>query len=99
MEVIKSRHNWQSYVHQEDGKLIVGEKADVSGNLDRVQRMRQAEINNETLGYCAASIPLVAIAQWAGQFGITLEEVVADDKLLDRCIADYSKFKVHKGWA
>jgi hypothetical protein len=97
MEILKQSHNHQTGIAQQDGKTVVFERADVSGNLDRVQRMRQADINNETLGRCVASIPLVAIAQWGAQFGIDLHTVMNDDKLLDRCIADYSKFKVHGG--
>lgn len=96
--IITSTHNSATYMAEADGKVLVGEVADVSGNLDRVQRMRHAEINNATLGKCMASIPLVAIAQWGQQFGIDLHEVMNDDALLDRCISDYSKFKVHGGY-
>lgn len=97
-KIITSTHNSQTFMGSEDGKTIIGESADVSGNLDRVQRMRQADINNATLGRCIASIPMLAIKQWGDQFGIELREVIADDALLDRCIADYSKFKVHGGY-
>jgi len=96
--IITSTHNSATYTAEADGKTLIGEMADVSGNLDRVQRMRQAEINNATLGRCVASIPFVAIAQWGAQFGIDLHEVINDNALLDRCIADYSKFKVHGGY-
>lgn len=99
MEVISKDQHGATYAHQEDGKIIVGRQVDVSGNLDRVQRLRHYAVPSETLGQCVASIPLAAIAQWAQQFGITMEDVMNDDKLLDRCIADYGKFKVHKGWA
>lgn len=98
MDIIKNSHNAQTYTAQEDGKIIVGERVDVSGNLDRVTRMRQAEINSETFGHCVASIPMAAIAQWAQQFGLSAGDVANDDKLLDRCIADYGKFKVRGGW-
>jgi len=96
--ILTQSHNSATYMAEADGKTLIGEVADVSGNLDRVQRMRHAEINNETLGRCVASIPLVAIAQWGQQFGIGLHEVINDNALLDRCIADYSKFKVHGGY-
>jgi hypothetical protein len=88
-----------TFFHQEDDKTIIGTKTDVSGAIDRVQRMRQAQINSDALGHCIAAIPLEAVAQWGQQFGLTLEQVAQDNKLLDRCIADYNKFKVHKGWA
>lgn len=97
MEIIKQSHNHRTGIVQADGKTTVFEQVDVSGNLDRVKRMREADINNATLGRCVASIPLSAIAQWGQQFGIDLHTVMNDDKLLDRCIAEYSKFKVHGG--
>lgn len=98
MKTLKQTHNSRTYMATEDGKTIIGTAVDVTGNLDRVQRMRQADINNQTLGRCMASIPLNVIAQWGSQFGLSLQQVVEDDKLLDRCIADYSKFKVHGGY-
>lgn len=98
MDIIKQTHNAQTYTAHEGDRIIVGERVDVSGNLDRVKRMREACIDNAVLGTCTASIPLVAIAQWGQQFGIDLAEVVADDKLLDRCISDYGKFKVQGGY-
>lgn len=98
MDIIKQSLNAQTYTAMADGKIVVGERVNVDGNLDRVKRMREAEINNATLGKCVASIPLVAIAQWGQQFGIDVHEVVADDKLLDRCINDYGKFKVQGGY-
>lgn len=97
MEIIKQGINHQTGIHQEDGKTIVFENVDVSGNLDRVRRMREAEINSATFGKCMASIPVAAIAKWGAQFGIDVHTVMADDKLLDRCIADYSRFKVDGG--
>lgn len=97
MKLLDASHNHQAFFHQEDGKTIVGERADVSGNLDRVKRMREFAIRSEVLGDCVASIPLAAIGQWGQQFGLTVQEVVEDDALLDRCIADYSKFKVKGG--
>ena len=97
-KIITSSHNSQTFMATEGGTTIIGESADVSGNLDRVQRMRQANIDNAVLGKCIASIPMVAIKQWGDQFGIEVQEVIADDALLDRCIADYSKFKVHGGY-
>lgn len=87
-----------SYHHEEDGKTFIGERVNVDGVLDRVQRMRHADINNETLGHCIAALPISAIQQWGQQFGMGWEQVANDDKLLDRCIADYSKFKVRGGW-
>lgn len=98
IDIIHQTHNVRQYTAREDGKIIVGEAVDVEGNLDRVQRLRQAEINNETLGHCIASIPLAAIAQWGMRFGLDVHQVMNDDKLLDRCIADYGKFKVRGGW-
>lgn len=97
-QILTRSINAASFMAAEDGHTIVGEVANVTGNLDRVQRMRQADIQNATLGRCVASIPMVAIAQWGQQFGIDVETIIADDKLLDRCIADYSKFKVHGGY-
>lgn len=99
MELISKEHGAVTYAHTEDGKTIVGRKVDVSQNLDRVQRLRHYAVPSETLGQCVASIPMAAIAQWGQQFGITVNDVINDDKLLDRCLADYNKFKVHKGWA
>lgn len=98
IDIIKASHNAQTYIAQEDGKTILGERADVSGNLDRVQRMRQADINNGTLGRCVASIPLVQLSAWCNQFGISLDEAVANDAILDRFLAEHGKFKVHGGW-
>ena len=98
VDTIKAGLNHRTYIAQEDGKTILGEVADVSGNLDRVQRMRQADINNRTLGRCVASIPLVQLAAWCNQFGISLDEAVANDAILDRFLSDNGKFKVHGGW-
>lgn len=98
MDIIKQSHNAQTYFAQEDGATILGERVNVDGNLDRVTRMRQANIDSDLLGHCVASIPLAAIAQWGQQFGISVHEVVNDNALLDRCIADYGKFKVRGGW-
>ena len=82
----------------EDGKTIIATSVDVEPVFDRVKRMREAEINNATLGRCMASIPIAAIQQWGEQFGLTWAEVANDDALLDRCIKDYGKFKVHGGY-
>lgn len=91
--------NHANYTAHEDDKIILGELADVSGNLDRVQRMRQADIDNGTLGRCAYSIPLVELAAWCNKLGLSVEEAVANDAILDRFIADgHGKFKVHGGW-
>jgi hypothetical protein len=98
IDTIKSSHNHRTYIGQEDGKTIIGEVADVSGNLDRVQRMRQADINNQTLGRCVASIPLVQLSAWCNQFGIGLDEAIANDAILDRFLSEHGKFKVHGGW-
>lgn len=99
IDITARRKNWAQYSATEDGKIILGEMADVSGNLDRVQRMRQANINNATLGRVAYSIPLVELAAWCNGLGLTLEEAVADDAILDRFIADgHGKFKVDGGW-
>lgn len=97
MKILDASHNHQAFFHQEDDKTVLGERADVSGNLDRVKRMREFAVRSEVLGDCVASIPLVAVAQWGQQFGLTMQQVVEDDALLDRCIADYSKFKVKGG--
>lgn len=86
---------WQA---SEDGKTYIGETVDVEPVFDRVQRMRQAEINNETLGHCVAALPIAAIQQWGQQFGLSWAEVANDDALLDRCIKDYGKFKVRGGY-
>lgn len=97
METIIQTLTARTTVKQEEGRVIVSETTDVTRNLDRVKRLREAEISNETLGHCIASIPLAAIVQWGMPLGLTCEEVVRDDKLLDRCIADYSRFKVRGG--
>ena len=98
IEVISRNVSDLQYIAQEDGKTIIGEMADVSGNLDRVSRMRQADINNGTLGVCHASIPLVALAAWCNGLGLTVEEAVANDRILDRFLAEHGKFVVNKGW-
>lgn len=98
MDIITQTLNSQTFTAREGDQIIVGERVNVDGNLDRVKRMREAEINNATMGKCIASIPLAAIAQWGQQFGIDVHEIVADDKLLDRCISDYGKFKVQGGY-
>lgn len=99
IDVFSRRPNVIQYAAREDGKTIIGEMADVSGNIDRVQRMRQAEINNATLGYCHVSIPLIELADWCNGLGLTLDEAVAEDAILDRFIADgHGKFKVKGGW-
>ncbi|MEJ7932576.1 hypothetical protein WG922_21580 [Ramlibacter sp. AN1015] len=97
MKALDYSHNSVTFFHQEDDKTIIGERVNVDGNLDRVRRLRDHAVRSDVLGDCMASIPLAAVAQWGQQFGITMEEVVADDSLLDRCIADYSKFKVKGG--
>lgn len=78
-------------------KVVITETTNVDGNLDRVKRLREADINHELLGRCVASIPISAISHWGAQFGLSAQQVVDDDMLLDRCISDYSKFKVHGG--
>lgn len=99
IEVVKRIPNATSYVAQEDGKIIVGEVANVEGNLDRVQRMRQAGINNQTMGVCHASIPLPVLAAWCNNLGIDIAEAAADDAILDRFLADnHGKFLVKGGW-
>ena len=95
-QLVKQSHTAQTYVLQEGDQTIVHERVDVSQNLDRVKRMREADING-AFGHCVASIPLSAVAQWGQQFGLTIEQVANDDALLDRCTADYSKFKVKGG--
>jgi hypothetical protein len=97
MKLLDASHNHQTFFHQEDGKTVIGERADVSGNLDRVKRMREFAVRSDVLGDCMASIPVAAIAQWGQQFGLSWDQVANDDALLDRCIADYSKFKVKGG--
>lgn len=98
IEVLHTIPNAQTYIAQEDGKTIIGERANVAGNLDRVQRMRQAQINNKTLGVCHASIPLVALSAWCNKLGLSLEEACANDDILDRFLADgHQKFLVNKG--
>lgn len=98
LDIVHRGCNSATYVAQEDGKTIVGEMADVTGNLDRVQRMRQADINNGTLGRCVASIPLVQLAAWCNGLGLSIEEAVADDGILDRFLVEHGKLRVHKGW-
>lgn len=84
--------------HEEDDKVVIQETVDVSGVIDRVQRLRQAEaVRSTAFGDLMAAIPVAAIQQWAQQFGLQWQDVANDDKLLDRCIADYSKFKVKGG--
>lgn len=98
MKIIHQTNDSALSWHQEDGKTIIQESVDVSGVIDRVQRMRQANaVRSEVLGDCMASIPIAAIQQWGQQFGLNWEQVASDDALLDRCIADYSKFKVKGG--
>lgn len=97
-QVLKRSHDSAIWQAHEDGKTYIGETVDVEPVFDRVKRMREAEISNEVLGHCVAAIPLVNIAQWGQQFGLSVQEVVADDALLDRCIKDYGKFKVRGGY-
>lgn len=97
METIIQSLTARTTVKREGDSVIVTETTDVTRNLDRVKRMREAEINSETLGHCIAAIPLAAIVEWGAPLGLTCAQVVADDKLLDRCIADYSRFKVRGG--
>lgn len=97
-QIITSSDNSALVQASADGKTVIAEYAEVTGNLDRVQRMRQAEINSGTFGHVHASIPLVALAGWANSLGVTLQEVIADDRLLDRFLTDQGAWKVHKGW-
>jgi hypothetical protein len=100
VEITSRGANSVGYAALEDGKIILGEQANVEPNLDRVQRMRQAEINNQTLGRCSYSIPLVELAAWCNKLGLSLEEATSNDAILDRFIADgHQRFAVHKGWA
>ena len=98
IDIIKSTHNAATYTAREDGKIIIGEMADVSGNLDRVSRMRQADINSPSLGTVHCSIPLVTLSAWCNKLGIGLDEAVANDVILDRFLAEHGKFKVSGGW-
>ena len=94
MDIIKRTQNATTYAAKEDGKVIIGEAVDVSGNLDRVQRMREADINSPLLGQVHCSIPLVQLSAWCNQFGIGLDEAIANDAILDRFLAEHGKFKV-----
>lgn len=98
IDIIKSTHNSATYTAKEDGRIIVGEMADVSGNIDRVTRMRQAEINSRTLGTVHCSIPLVQLSAWCNKIGIGMDEAIANDAILDRFLAEHGKFKVQGGW-
>lgn len=97
MEIINRGINHVTGITQEDGKTIVFETADLTANLDRVKRLREAEINHAMYGRCLYSLPLVAIAEFANRLGVTVDVVANDDKLLDKCAEEYSKFKVHGG--
>lgn len=98
IDIVKRTPTAVQYVAHEDGKIIVGEQVDVTGNLDRVQRMRQAQIDNSTLGHAHASIPLTLLAAWCNGLGLSLEEACANDAILDRFLAEHGKFKVRGGW-
>lgn len=98
IDIIKRTHNAATYTAREDDKIIVGEMADVSGNLDRISRMRQAGIKSQTLGVVHCSIPLVALSAWCNQIGIGMDEAIANDAILDRFLAEHGKFKVEGGW-
>ena len=98
MEILSQTHNSRTVIHQHDGKITVAEQVNVDQNIDRVQRLRHHAVRSDLLGDCVASIPLAAIAQWGQQFGIDIHEVMNDDALLDRCIADYGAFKVKGGY-
>lgn len=93
------RSPWaRTYFGRDGDNYVFGEAVDVSLNLDRVQRMRQAEINNATLGRCLYSLPLPVIAQFAQKLGVDIDVVANDDALLDQCARENGAFKVHKGW-
>lgn len=98
MEIVTRSANAMTRVGHEDGKVVICETADVTGNMDRVQRMRQANINSQTLGHVHASIPLVQLSAWCNQIGIGMDEAIADDAILDRFLAEHGKFKVQGGW-
>ena len=99
IEVVNRFQHGYSYVAKEDGKIIAGSVVDVEGNLDRVQRMRQANINNATLGQCHMSIPLDVLGAWCNKLGIDIAEAMGDDAILDRFLADnHGKFRVKGGW-
>lgn len=98
MEILRRSPTAYTFAAQEDGKTIIGEVADVTGNLDRINRMRQAEIDSPLLGHVRASIPLVTLSAWCLKLGLSMDEAIANDDILDRFLAEHGKFVVHKGW-
>lgn len=98
IDIIKRTPTAVQYAAQEDGKIILGEYVDVTGNLDRVQRMRQADIDSSMLGVVHSSIPLTVLAAWCNKLGMGMDEVIADDAILDRFLAEHGKFIVKGGW-
>jgi len=98
-DIIKRAPNSVTWAKQEGDRIVIGESADVSGNLDRIKRMREANINSSLLGHVHVSIPLTELSAWCNSIGIGLDEAVADDAILDRFIVDgHGKFKVKGGW-
>lgn len=98
IDIIKRSHNAATYTAREDGNIIIGEIADVTGNLDRINRMRQANISSQTFGHVHCSIPLVQLSAWCNKLGIGMDEAIANDSILDRFLSEHGKFKVNGGW-
>lgn len=81
--------------HQADGKIAIQTHADVSGTLRSMERARNertgfAKGDGWTLG---ARIPMPVVEQFANERGISVHEIMNDEKLLAQLLAWAPKFK------
>jgi hypothetical protein len=79
-----------TFLHDEqDGKQAIETVADVSRELERAKALHNAGRTRTGMGdRHVASIPVTVIDAWARRFGKCFQDVMQDDRLFSRFLAD-----------
>ena len=84
--------------HDEGDTFTISTSTDVSAALRRNEQLRSAGMTKTGDGdHLAASIPIDLLQAWAVERGTSWEIVAADDRMLDRFLAEHTKCRVYEG--
>lgn len=83
----------------DDGKLIVHQQHDISGQMRRVEAMREVNVAPLAESVCLGSVPAVIVNEWLKEAGVTWDDTEAAREVLMRKLrdGDWAKFRVYEG--
>lgn len=97
-KIIESGQRHVTQMVVEDGNTYIQTLANADPAIERATRIRNEGLKHHALGYHEASIDINQLQAWAQKIhpAFGWQDVANDDALLDRFLAEHSKFRIHQ---